>query len=128
MKRQVEYHLLMFRQLPPKLNLAPRPLNIGKSSFLLHLFMSSLKSVLLESIKKQAKKLGKKEFTMPLTYLCIWTSSVFRFHDAIAMVTQNWMVEKFTMCSRGQIMLEIHDAIAMVTQNWVGIKCDVFTR
>ena len=56
---------------------------------------------------------------MPLTYLCIWTSSVFRFHDAIAMVTQNWMVEKFTMCSRGQIMLEIHDAIAMVTQNCV---------
>ena len=24
------------------------------------------------------------------------------------------------MCSRGLILLEIHDAIAMVTQNWLG--------
>ena len=50
------------------------------------------------------------------------------FRDAIAMVIQNWVGEKFTMFSRGQNLLEIHDAIAMVTQNWVGKIHDLFTR
>ena len=34
------------------------------------------------------------------------------------MVTQK-VGGKFPMCSWGQILLEIHDAIAMVTQKWV---------
>ena len=48
--------------------------------------------------------------------------------QCIAMLTQNLVTEIFMMCSRGQILLEIHDAIAMVTQNWVGKIHDVFKR
>jgi len=90
----LEYHLLGFHQLPPKLNLTPRPSNIGKSNIFI-VYMSSLKNILLDSIKKQAKKLkisvrnswyhcyGDQKFTMPL----LWWPKI------------GW--EKFTMCSRG---------------------------
>ena len=94
----LEYHLLGFHQLPPKLNLTPRPSNIGKSNVFI-VYMSSLKNILLDSIKKQAKKLkisvrnswyhcyGDQKFTMPL----LWWPKI------------GW--EKFTVCSRGQILL-----------------------
>ena len=46
----LEYHLLGFHQLPPKLNLTPRPLNMGKS-YIFIAFMNSLTHILQDSIK-----------------------------------------------------------------------------
>ena len=43
---------------PPNPNFAPRPLNIGKS-YIFIVYLGSLKLILLDSIKKQAKNLKK---------------------------------------------------------------------
>ena len=69
----LEYHLLGFHQLPPKLNLTPRPSNIGKSNIFI-VYMSSLKNILLDSIKKNRQKNSK---------------FLLEIHDTIAMVTKN---------------------------------------
>ena len=61
----LEYHLLRFHQLPPKLILAPRPLNISKS-YIFIAFMSSHKPILLDYIKKQAKKSKKGQIMVKI--------------------------------------------------------------
>jgi len=57
----LEYHLLGFHQLSPKLDMTPRPLNIGKS-YIFVAFMGSLKPILLYSSKNRQKNSKKGNY------------------------------------------------------------------